>query len=80
MGAQGLYDDVFKSEVDGGMGGYEWLGGGQWSGSSGMQAMSRCREEKFDPLLFEGERKREWSATGAYHEGGYRRGFGLGTA
>ncbi|PMD40521.1 hypothetical protein L207DRAFT_340334 [Hyaloscypha variabilis F] len=77
MGAQGLYEDVFKSEVEGGMGGYEWLSGGQWSG---MQAMSRCREEKFDPLLFESERKRDWSGTGAYLEGGFRRGFGLGTA
>jgi hypothetical protein len=73
---QGLFDDVFKSET-----GYEWLSGGQWSGS-GMQAMSRCREEKYDPLLFnnEGERKREWSS--AFNEGGlgFRRGFGLGTA
>lgn len=73
---QGLFDDVFKSET-----GYEWLSGGQWSGS-GMQAMSRCREEKYDPLLFnnEGERKREWSS--AFNESGlgFRRGFGLGTA
>jgi hypothetical protein len=73
---QGLFDDVFKGES-----GYEWLSGGPWSGS-GMQAMSRCREEKYDPLLFtnEGERKREWSS--AFNESGlgFRRGFGLGTA
>jgi hypothetical protein len=64
-----LYEDIFKPEI--GMGGYEW----QWNG---LQAMSRCREEKFDPL-FDTERKREWSS--AYHEGGFRRSaFGLGTA
>jgi hypothetical protein len=68
---QGLYEDIFKPEL--GMGGYEW----QWSG---LQAMSRCREEKFDPLLsYEGERKREWGSS--YQESGFRRNvFGLGTA
>jgi hypothetical protein len=64
-----LYEDIFKPEI-GGMGGYEW----QWNG---LQAMSRCREEKFDP--FEAERKREWSSP--YLEGAFRRSaFGLGTA
>lgn len=71
-------EDMFKSEI--GMGGYEW----QWN-AGGLHSMSRCREEKFDPLLFSseggGERKREWSSS-AYLEGGFgmRRGFGLSTA
>lgn len=75
MGAMAEYEDsIFspKNEMGMGMGGYEWA----WSG---MQATSRCREEKFDP--FESERKREWSAGGAYGEGAFRRSvFGLGTA
>jgi hypothetical protein len=103
MGAQGVFEEGFKSEMIGGGGGgggeggglhgYEWLsggGGGQWNGMGmgmgmGMQAMSRCREEKLDPLFSsiegEGARKREWSASASsYLDGGFRRGFGLGTA
>ena len=59
------YDDIFKPEA----GLYEWQ---TWNS---QVLMSRCREEKYDPLE---ERKLDW---GAPHPGqeSFRRAFGLGT-
>ena len=71
------YDDIFKPEA----GLYDWQ---SWNS---QVLMSRCREEKFDPL-FSGaieerkrEREREWMYPFPSTEGGlsFRRPFGLGT-
>ena len=59
------YDDIFKPE--GGL--YEWQ---TWNS---QVLMSRCREEKYDPLE---ERKLEWGASYPGQET-FRRAFGLGT-
>lgn len=59
------YEDIFKPEA----GLYEWQ---TWNS---QVLMSRCREEKYDPLE---ERKLEWGATYPGQES-FRRAFGLGT-
>ena len=69
MGAMAelLYDDVFKPES----GIYDWQ---HWNN---QVLMSRCREEKYDPLE---ERKPVWGSSYPGQEMGFRRNFGLGTA
>jgi hypothetical protein len=58
------YDDIFKPET----GMYDWQ---HWNS---QVLMSRCREEKYDPLE---ERKLEWSSSYPGQDG-FRR-FGMGT-
>jgi len=61
------YDDIFKPD----MGMYEWQ---HWNS---QVLMSRCREEKYDPLE---ERKLEWGGAYPGSEGRFgRAAFGLGT-
>jgi len=59
------YDDIFKPES----GMYDWQ---HWN----SQVLSRCREEKYDPLE---ERKLEWSSSYPGQDVSFRRAFGLGT-
>lgn len=59
------YDDIFKPEA----GLYEWQ---TWNS---QVLMSRCREEKYNPLE---ERKLEWGAPYPGQES-FRKAFGLGT-
>jgi len=60
------YDDIFKPEA----GMYDWQ---HWNN---QVLMSRCREEKYDPLE---ERKPEWGSLYPGQESNFRRSFGLGT-
>jgi hypothetical protein len=60
------YDDIFKPET----GMYDWQ---HWNS---QVLMSRCREEKYDPLE---ERKSEWGSSYPGHDASFRRTFGLGT-
>jgi len=60
------YDDIFKPES----GMYDWQ---HWNN---QVLMSRCREEKYDPLE---ERKPEWGSSYTGQEASFRRNFGLGT-
>jgi len=60
------YDDIFKPES----GMYDWQ---HWNS---QVLMSRCREEKYDPLE---ERKLEWGSSYPGQDVSYRRTFGLGT-
>jgi len=69
MGAVGElpYDDIFKPET----GMYDWQ---HWNN---QVLMSRCREEKYDPLE---ERKTiEWGSSFPGHDVNFRRNYGLGT-
>jgi len=68
MGAMGElpYDDIFKPEA----GMYDWH---HWNS---QVLMSRCREEKYDPLE---ERKLEWGSSYPGQDVSFRRTFGLGT-
>lgn len=60
------YDDIFKPETAI----YDWQ---HWNN---QVLMSRCREEKYDPLE---ERKTEWTNSYPAQDVGFRRTFGLGT-
>ena len=61
------YDDIFKPDA----GLYEWQ---TWNS---QVLMSKCREEKYNPLE---ERKLDWGAGAPYPgQDGFRRVFGLGT-
>jgi len=60
------YDDIFKPET----GMYDWQ---HWNS---QVLMSRCREEKYDPLE---DKKLEWGSSYPGQDVSFRRTFGLGT-